>query len=49
MSRQDIKITVDAVIFFNDVGMSQKVLLIQRKNDPFKQRPMGFAGWFFGE
>ncbi len=45
MSRQDIKITVDAVIFFNDEGSSQKVLLIQRKNDPFKDQwalPGGF-------
>lgn len=45
MSRQDIKITVDAVIFFNDVGLSQKVLLIQRKNNPFKDQwalPGGF-------
>ena len=40
---QNIKVTVDAVVFTND---HQKVLLIQRKNDPFQGQwalPGGFV------
>ena len=35
MAEQNIKLTVDAVVFFKSKA-SQKVLLIKRKNDPFK-------------
>ena len=44
MAKQNINITVDAVIFLN-AGDSLKVLLIKRKNDPFKGQwalPGGF-------
>lgn len=34
MSKQNIKLTVDAVVFFKSKA-KQKVLLIKRKNDPF--------------
>ncbi|QED37045.1 NUDIX hydrolase [Antarcticibacterium arcticum] len=35
MSKQNIQITVDAVIFVKEETSSPKVLLIQRKKDPF--------------
>ena len=44
MSRQDIQVTVDAVIFFQK-NKETKVVLIQRKKDPFKDQwalPGGF-------
>ncbi|MCM4157376.1 NUDIX hydrolase [Gramella sp. AN32] len=45
MSRQKINVTVDIVIFTSE-GNSEKILLIQRKNDPFKNQwalPSGFV------
>lgn len=44
MRKQNIAITVDAVIFYRKSGIL-KILLIQRKNDPFKGQwalPGGF-------
>ena len=44
MAKQDINLTVDAVVFFKSKA-SHKVLLIKRKNDPFKGQwalPGGF-------
>lgn len=35
MSKQNIAVTTDCVIFFNN-GNTQKVLLVQRNSDPFK-------------
>lgn len=44
MRKQNIAVTVDAVIFYRKSGLL-KILLIQRKNDPFKGQwalPGGF-------
>ena len=44
MSKQNISVTVDSVIFSKDQG-NEKVLLVKRKNEPYKGRwavPGGF-------
>lgn len=45
MPKQDIAVTTDCVVFYKTSAQNLKILLVQRKNDPFKNTwalPGGF-------